>query len=376
MENKRDYYEVLGVSKDASDEEIKKAYRALAKKYHPDMNKDDKNAEAKFKEVNEAYSVLSDAQKRSAYDQYGHGAFDGTAGAGGAGGAGFGGGFGGFGDFSDIFDSIFGGFGGGSSSRRNGPKKGRDLQYNVTIDLEEAFSGIKREINISRDETCPKCNGSGAKPGTEVKTCPRCGGTGQVQQVQQTAFGRFANVTTCPQCGGTGKIITETCDTCRGRGRVHRQRKVNVTIPAGIDDGQYIVLRGEGEAGENGGPSGDVYVVVSIRRHKKFVRQGADLLYSAKISFAQAALGGEIVVPTLDGDVKYTIPQGTQTGTTFRLKGKGMPRPKSKSRGDLLVTVNIEVPKNLTEKQKELLREFDGMIEKKKEGIFEKIFRN
>ena len=374
MENKRDYYEVLGVSKDASDEELKKASRSLAKKYHPDMNKDDKDAERKFKEVNEAYSVLSDAQKRSAYDNYGHSAFDGTAGAGGAG---YGtGGFGGFGDFSDIFDSIFGGFGGGGSSRRNGPKKGRDLQYNVTIDLEDAFSGIKREITISRDEACSKCNGTGARPGSDVKTCPRCGGTGQVQQVQQTAFGRFANVTTCPECGGKGKIVTEPCDACRGRGRVHKQRKINVTIPAGIDDGQYIVLRGEGEAGENGGPNGDVYVVVSIRRHKKFIRQGADLLYNTKISFAQAALGDEIIVPTLDGDVKYNIPAGTQTGTTFRLKAKGMPRPKSKARGDMLVTATIEVPKNLTEKQKELLREFDGMIEKKKEGIFDKIFKN
>lgn len=379
----RDFYEILGVSRDADDAAIKQAYRKLAKKYHPDMNKGEKakEAEEKFKEVNEAYSVLSDAEKRRQYDAMGHEAFQQAAsGAGPGPGAGGFGGFGGFGGgFGDIFETIFGGgFGGASSRNTNAPKRGRTLRYDVGIDLEEAFTGVEKELRIGRNEACPTCHGSGAKPGTSPETCPNCHGSGQVQTVQQTPLGRFMNVQTCPQCGGTGKIIQTPCEDCKGKGVKHVQRKIKVKIPAGIDVGQVITLQGEGEAGKNGGPNGDVQVVVNVRPHRLFDRDGADLYLDLDISYARAALGGDIVVPTINGSVKYHVPETTKPGTVFRLKGQGMPRLRSTIRGDLYVKINIEMPKKFTERQKELLRELGDMDEDRHEkgkGVFDKIFK-
>lgn len=384
MATKRDYYEVLGVAKGATDDEIKKAFRTQAKKFHPDLNPDNKDSEAKFKEVNEAYEVLSDSQKRSQYDQLGHAAFDQTAGYGG-GGAGYGGaGFGGFDiNVEDIFSSFFGGgFGGGGGRRRNGPERGNDLRYELTITFEEAAFGVKKEFTILRNEQCDTCSGSGAKPGSDVKTCTTCGGSGQVRTTQNTIMGSFATVTTCKACGGDGKIVTEPCTSCRGKGRVNKNRNITVNIPAGIDNGQTISLSGEGEPGKRGGPSGDLYVNIHVKPHKLFTRNGYDLNLEMKLSYALAAMGGEVNIPTLEGDVAYKIPEGTQPGTVFTLSGKGIQRLRSNNKGDLKVRVQIDVPKKLSDRQRELLVELEESFGKggakgtevhKQRSFFEKV---
>ncbi|MEE1224155.1 MAG: molecular chaperone DnaJ [Clostridia bacterium] len=356
MADKRDYYEVLGVSKGASDDELKKAFRKEAKKYHPDLHPGDKEAEAKFKEVNEAYEVLSDSEKRQRYDQFGHAGVDPNFGAGGGGG--FGGGFGDFGDiFSDIFGGGFGGFGGGS--RRNGPRRGADVRQTVTISFEEAAFGCKKKINVNKQEKCSTCGGNGAKPGTSPETCPHCHGTGQIQTQQRTILGYMTNVTTCPHCNGTGKQIKEPCRDCRGTGKVRVAKTVEIDIPAGIDDTQTMQMSGHGEAGERGGPNGDLLITIRVRPHAMFERRDNDIYLNMPITFVQAALGATLTVPTLDGIVEYDIPEGTQSGTRFRLRGKGVPFIRGKGRGDQYVTVTVEVPKNLSSKQKELLKEFD-----------------
>ncbi|MGE5632479.1 MAG: molecular chaperone DnaJ [Caulobacteraceae bacterium] len=361
MAAKRDYYEVLGVSKSATEEEIKKAYRQLAKKYHPDMNQGDKDAEAKFKEVNEAYEVLSDKDKKAKYDQFGHAGVDPNGFGGGTGG--FGGGFGGFeggfGDIGDIFDAFFGGAGFGSSSRRkSGPQKGADLKYELEIEFEEAAFGVKKDIHITRNETCTDCRGTGAKAGSSVETCKACGGTGEIRFTQSTVFGRVVNVRPCDECHGEGKVIKEPCPTCLGRGSVRKSRKITLDIPAGVDTGSVMPLRGEGEPGTKGAPKGDLYVYIRVKPHRLFKREGVNLYCEIPISFAQAALGAEISVPTLDGDAKYSIPEGTQTGTTFKLKSKGVPSLRSNARGDLYFTVKVSVPRKLNEQQKDALRKF------------------
>ncbi|MEJ8554310.1 molecular chaperone DnaJ [Tepidibacter sp. Z1-5] len=350
--SKRDYYEVLGVEKGASDQELKKAYRKLAMKYHPDRNPDNKEAEDKFKEANEAYEVLSDAQKRQNYDQFGH------AGAnGGQGGFDFNGS--GFGGFEDIFGDMFGDiFGGGRSRRRNGPERGSDIRYRMSISFEDAAFGIEKEISINRSENCDECSGTGAKPGTSKKTCPTCGGSGEVKQAQRTPFGTMMNVRPCNDCSGSGSIIETPCSKCGGKGDITKKKQINIKIPAGIDDGSAIRLSGEGELGLRGGPRGDLYVVIDVLPHKLFERDGNDVYCEMPITFAQAALGDEVEVPTLDGKVKYKIPEGTQTGTVFRLREKGIPRLRSKTRGDQYVKVVVEVPKRLSEKQKDLLKQF------------------
>ena len=357
MADKRDYYEVLGLDKSADDSAIKKAYRQLAKKYHPDMNPGDAEAEAKFKEVNEAYAVLSDAEKKAKYDQFGHAAFDPAAG----GGAGFGGfGFDGdFGGFGDIFSSFFGGgFGGGSSSRRNGPMRGDDVYTRITISFEEAAFGCKKEISYNRIEKCSDCSGTGAKKGTSPTTCTVCGGSGSVRTQTRTPLGIMQSTRACDTCRGTGKIIKEPCQNCRGTGNVKLTKKLEVNIPAGIDEGQKIALRGEGNTGKNGGPSGDLIIGINVRPHAIFERDGSDIYCEVPVTFVDAALGAEIDIPTLEGKQKYEIPEGTQNGTTFTLRGKGIPRVNSKSRGELYLTINVEVPKNLNSEQKELLRKF------------------
>ena len=362
-ENKRDYYEVLGVDKNASPDEIKKAYRKLAMKYHPDQNPGDKSAEEKFKEVNEAYEILSDADKKSRYDQFGFAGVDPNYGAGGGGGFD---GFSGFGGFGDIFSDLFGGgFGGGGfgGSQANAPRQGENVSAQVTITFEEAAKGCQKEINISRIENCRTCGGSGAKEGTQPETCPICHGTGTVRTTRQTAFGTFAQQSACTKCGGKGKIIQDPCPTCRGKGKVRVNKKITVKIPAGIDNGQAVRARGEGNMGANGGPSGDAIVSVVVKPHEIFERDGANVLCEMPITFAQAALGAEIEVPTLDGKVRYRVPEGTQSGTTFRFKGKGMPYVGYKNRGDQLVTVIVEVPTRLTREQKELLKKFDEAAE-------------
>ncbi|WAW14190.1 molecular chaperone DnaJ [Peptostreptococcus equinus] len=356
MANK-DYYATLGISRDADDKEIKKAYRKMAMKYHPDKNPDDKEAEEKFKEVNEAYEILSDAEKKNIYDQYGSDAVNGQGGFGGAGGFGAGG----FEDIFDIFGSAFGGgFGGfgGGSARRRGPMRGDDIRQSITIDFKDAAFGKKLSIKINRNEECSKCHGSGAKPGTSKKTCSTCGGTGTVRDVKQTPFGNIASTRTCPTCGGTGEIIEEPCDKCHGKGYTRKTKTIDVDIPAGIDDGQIIRLAGQGEYGELGGPRGDLLIIVNVRNDDIFERQGFDVYVEMPISFVQAALGDDVLVPTIDGNVKYSIPEGTQTGTVFRLKGKGIQRLNSTSRGDQYVKVNVEVPTKLSDKQKDLLKEF------------------
>lgn len=360
MAEKRDYYEVLGVSKGASVDEIKKAYRKLAKANHPDLNPGDKAAEARFKEANEAYEVLSDESKRSKYDQFGHAGVDPNFGAGG----GFGG-FGGFEDFDigDIFGSFFGGgFGGGGSTRRNAPQRGESLRINLIISFEEAAFGCSKEIKINRNEACEQCSGSGAAKGTTASTCGTCHGSGTVKTQRRTPLGVVSTTGACSTCNGTGKIIKTPCAVCGGSGRARFQRKIKVNIPAGIDGGQTISLRGEGNAGANGGPAGDALISISIRPHPILTRDGTSVLCEVPITFPQAALGAEIEVPTLDGKVKYTVPEGTQTGTVFRLRGKGIPVLNGKGRGDQYVRVNIEVPKNLNQKQKDLLNEFADMI--------------
>ena len=360
-EQKRDYYEVLGVSKGASDDEIKKAYRKLAKKYHPDMNPGDKEAEAKFKEVNEAYSILSDSEKRARYDQFGHAGVDPNYGAGGPGG-----GFGGFDmgdiDLGDIFGSFFGGgfggFGGSASSRRNGPQKGESLRASLTISFEEAAFGCEKEINLNRTEECEACYGSGAEPGTTAETCPDCRGTGVVRVQQRTGGFAFSSTAPCSRCRGTGKIIHTPCKACGGSGSVKKTKRVTVSIPAGIDDGQAISLRGQGNAGKNGGPAGDLIVAVHVKPHPQFHRDGTTVLYEQPVTFYQAVMGAELEIPTIDGKVKYNLPAGTQTGTTFRLRGKGIPELRGRGRGDQYVTVRVQVPTSLNGEQKEALRAF------------------
>ncbi|MDK2124899.1 molecular chaperone DnaJ [Parachitinimonas caeni] len=347
--SKQDFYQVLGVNRDASEDDIKKAYRKLAMKYHPDRNQGDKTAEEKFKEVKEAYEILSDAQKRAAYDQYGHAGVDPQAGGG------FGpGGFGGFADaFGDIFGDIFGG-GGGRGGRSN-VYRGSDLRYNLEVTLEEAARGTESRIRIPTHEECETCHGSGAKPGTEAKTCSTCSGHGQVR-IQQ---GFFSLQQTCPTCHGTGKVIPDPCRDCSGAGRKKTHKTLSVKIPAGVDEGDRIRLSGEGEAGVNGGPPGDLYVVIHVKQHPVFQREGNDLHCEMPISFTTAALGGEIEIPTLDGAAKIKIPAETQSGKAFRLRGKGIKGVRSSLQGDLLCHVVVETPVNLTERQKELLREFD-----------------
>ena len=360
-EQKRDYYEVLGVSKGASDDEIKRAYRKLAKKYHPDMNPGDKEAEAKFKEVNEAYSILSDSEKRARYDQFGHAGVDPNYGAGGPGG-----GFGGFDmgdiDLGDIFGSFFGGgfggFGGSASSRRNGPQKGESLRASLTISFEEAAFGCEKEINLNRTEECEACHGSGAEPGTTAETCPDCRGTGVVRVQQRTGGFAFSSTAPCSRCRGTGKIIHTPCKACGGSGSVKKSKRVTVSIPAGIDDGQAISLRGQGNAGKNGGPAGDLIVAVHVKPHPQFHRDGTTVLYEQPVTFYQAVMGAELEIPTIDGKVKYNLPAGTQTGTTFRLRGKGIPELRGRGRGDQYVTVRVQVPTSLNGEQKEALRAF------------------
>ena len=376
-QSKRDYYEVLGVSRNADESDIKKAYRKLAKQYHPDLNPGDKEAEAKFKEISEAYEVLSDPQKRARYDQFGHAGVD-PNGFGSAG-AGFGGfDFGGFSDIFETFESFFGGTGFGRSSRsRTGPQKGADLKYSVEITFEEAAFGVEKEITMSRHENCPKCGGSGSKPGTSPTTCKRCGGTGQIQHRHATAFGQFIDVRMCDACHGEGKIITDPCPECKGMGKVRKTFRKKINIPAGIDDGQIITNRGDGEPGVRGGPPGDLFITVNVKPHPIFRRQGYDVVCEIPITFVQAALGAELEVPTLDGKVRYNIPEGTQTGTIFRLKNKGIPYLRGNGRGDQYVKVEIEVPKKLNEKQKDLLRQFaelsgDEGYEQRK-GFFDKM---
>lgn len=353
MANK-DYYASLGLQKGASDEEIKKAFRKLAIKYHPDKNQGNKEAEDKFKEINEAYQVLSDPEKKARYDQFGTADFDGS---------GFGsGGFGGFdfsdmGGFGDIFDSFFGG-GGGSSRRRNGPQRGADLEYTVNLTFEEAIFGVEKEISINRSETCDSCKGSGAKTGTSAKTCPTCNGQGQVRVQRQTPLGSFVSTSTCSTCGGSGKVIDDPCTTCHGKGNVRKNRKITVNIPAGVDTGNVMPFRGQGDHGTNDGPPGDLYVRINVASSKKFTRKGNDIYIDTHISMGKAALGTEITVATVDGDVKYTIPAGTQSGTLFRLKGKGVPRVNSSGRGDQYVKVIVDIPKNLNDKQKDALKAF------------------
>lgn len=356
-ENKRDYYEVLGVSKTASDDEIKKAFRTLAKKYHPDMHPGDKECEEKFKEAQEAYAVLSDAEKRKQYDQFGHAAFDGTGG--GAGGFDFSGM-----DMGDIFGDIFGDFFGGGSRRRtnDGPMKGSNLRTSVRITFEEAIFGCEKEIEMVLKDECHSCHGTGAKPGTTPETCPKCGGKGKVVFTQQSFFGTVQNVQTCPDCGGSGKIIKDKCPDCRGTGYIASKKKIQVSIPAGIDNGQSVRIREKGEPGINGGPRGDLLVEVVVSRHPTLQRQDMNIYSTAQISFAQAALGGEIRIHTVDGDVLYEVKPGTQTNTRIRLKGKGVPSLRNKSvRGDHYVDLVVQTPTGLSADAKEALRQFDAL---------------
>ena len=354
MADKRDYYEVLGLQKGASDSDIKKAFRKMAMKYHPDKNPGDKEAEEKFKEINEAYAVLSDPEKKEKYDRFGHAGVDPNAGFGG------GGGFGGFGGFEDIFDMFggaFGGFGGGGSgrSRRNGPRKGSDLQKAVTIDFKEAAFGTKKQIKINKFVKCKTCDGTGAAPGTSKKTCPKCGGTGEIRTAQRTPLGTFQSVSPCPDCNGTGEINETPCRDCGGSGRVKDNVTISINIPAGVDHDSVIPIKGQGEPGINGGPDGDLYIVINVKPHKLFERRGQDLWLEIPITFDQAALGDDIVVPTLEEKVSYKVPAGTQPGTVFRLKGKGIKSVRSSRKGDLYVKVTLEVPTKLNSKQKKAI---------------------
>lgn len=370
MAEKRDYYEVLGVNKSASDAEIKKAYHKLAMKYHPDKNPGDKAAEEKFKEANEAYEILSDPDKKDKYDRFGHAGVDpnfgaGQGGFGGFGGFGnFGGGFGGAGgiNFDDIFD-MFGGMGGARrSSRRGGPQKGNDLQKTITIDFTEAVFGCSKQIEIPKNVKCKTCNGTGAKAGTSKKTCDQCGGSGQVTQVSNTPFGRFQNISTCPKCGGSGQIIETPCPDCSGTGRIHKTVKIKVDIPAGVDTDSIVTLRGQGEPGVNGGPDGDLYIVVNVRPHSTYKRRGSDLYLDLPITFDQAALGAKVQVPGFGESYSYTIPAGTQNGSSFRLKGKGVSDPRTGRKGDLYVKVIVEVPTKLNRKQKKAIEDMAASV--------------
>lgn len=359
MADKRDYYEVLGVDKNADDAEIKKAYRVLAKKYHPDINPGDKEAEAKFKEASEAYAVLSDHEKRQKYDQFGHAAFDGSGGAG-AGGFDFN-----FEDMGDIFGDIFGGmFGGGRSQRNsNGPQKGANLRTSVRVTFEEAAFGCEKEIELTLKDECTTCHGTGAKAGTTPVTCTKCGGKGQIVFTQQSLFGMVRNVQTCPECKGKGKIIKEKCPDCYGTGYKSSRKKIQVSVPAGIDNGQSIRIRGKGEPGINGGERGDLLVEVVVSRHPIFERQDYTIYSTSPITFAQAAMGGDVRIKTIDGDVLFNIKPGTQTNTKIRLKGKGIPTLRNKQvRGDQIVTLIVQVPERMTAEQKEALRAFDDAM--------------
>jgi len=349
MADKRDYYEVLGVARSADQDEIKRAYRRLARQHHPDANPGDPSAGERFKEINEAYEVLSDPEKRARYDRFGH--------------AGLGRGangspdpdFGPFGDLGGIFDAFFGG---GRTSGRRGPEPGADLRYDLEISLEEAATGVTREIEFNRWDTCPICGGSGAKPGTRPVVCDRCHGTGEIRFTQSGFFGQFVNIRTCERCGGTGRVVETPCPDCKGKGRVYRPRKLEIKLPPGVDDGSRLRLQGEGEGGPHGGPAGDLYVVVSVRPHPIFKRDGTEIYCDVPISFVQAALGAEIEVPTIDGSSPLRIPEGTQTGTVFRLKGKGMPSLRGYGRGDEHVRVVIQTPRNLTPEQRQALLNF------------------
>lgn len=363
MAEKKDYYEVLGLSKGCADEDIKKAYRKLAKEYHPDLNPDNKEAEEKFKEINEAYEILSDSKKKQQYDQFGHAGVDPSYGAG-AGGAGFG-----FEDLGDIFDSFFGGgFGFGGSTRTRNPKapiKGSDIRVSIPLNFMEAVKGCKKAIKVSHQQTCGDCSGSGAAPGTSPETCSDCGGTGSVRVSQRTPFGVVQTSRTCSRCGGKGSIIQDTCKTCGGKGRLRKSKTLEVSVPAGIDDGQSFVLRGEGDHGLNNGPAGDCVVTVNVRPDPLFERDGFDIWCEIPITFTQSALGDELTVPTVDGKVSYSIPAGTQPGTVFRLRSKGVPYVNGNGRGEQYVRVALEVPKNLTGKQKEALKQFDSLMTEK-----------
>ena len=381
-QEKRDYYEVLGVSKTATDEEIKKAYRKLALKYHPDYNPGDKSAEEKFKEINEAHEVLSDPEKRKRYDQFGFAGVDPNyAASQGAGAGGFGGGFGGV-DLGDIFGDIFGGgFGGfaGSSARSNpnAPRKGQDIRVRITLSFDEAVHGCKKNITITRQQTCTECNGTGAAPGTSPEVCPDCNGRGYTIQQQRTPFGVMQSQQPCTRCGGKGKLIKTPCKVCHGSGRVATKKTLEVTIPKGIDDDQSFALRGMGDAGSNGGPSGDVIVMVTVRPDDLFQRDGYDVWVTIPITFSQAVLGDSITVPTIDGKVEYTLPEGTQSGTTFRLRGKGIQYLNGRGRGDMYVKCDVEIPKKLNKTQREALKKFEGTLKEdnyeKRKGFFRKL---
>ena len=378
MADKRDYYEVLGLQKGASADDVKKAYKKMARQYHPDLNPGDKAAEEKFKEINEANEILGDPEKKARYDQFGFAGVDPSYGAG-AGGAG---GFGGFdfGDLGDIFGSFFGGgFGGGGRANPNAPQRGDSIRIALTLTFEEAAFGCKKAVTVERTENCDSCHGSGCEPGTTPEVCPTCGGRGVVQQRKQTPMGVFSTSAPCPNCGGKGKIIHKPCKDCHGTGNERKRKTIQVDVPAGIDDGQTISLRGQGHAGKNGGPSGDLLIVITVRPHDLFRRDGTSVLCEAPITFAQAVLGAELEIPTIDGRVKYTLPEGTQSGTTFRLKGKGIPLLHGRGRGDQYVTVYIETPRNLTREQKQKLKEFseslgEGNYEDEK-GFFRKFWK-
>ena len=378
MADKRDYYEVLGVNKGASDDEIKKAYRKMAKEYHPDLHPGDKVAEAKFKEVGEAYEVLSDPQKKSRYDQFGHAGVDPNFG-GGPGAGGWGGVDVDFGDIGDIFSSIFGGgFGGGTRRQNpNAPRQGSDVGASVFISFEEAAKGCKKKVKVERVTTCSDCSGSGARRGTSPTTCPVCGGSGMVNHQQRTPFGVMQTQSPCSRCQGRGRIIENPCPTCSGQGRVRKSGEVGINIPAGIDDGQVITIPGHGNAGQNGGPAGDLQVQVTVRPHPLFERDGFNIWYELPITYAQAALGAEVEIPTLDGKIPYTIKDGTQPGDVLRVRGKGIPHLRGRGTGDLLLKIVVEVPKNLSKEQKKLLKDFDAATGdkqyQKRQSFFEKL---
>lgn len=371
--SKRDYYEILGLSKDASEGDIKKAYRKVAKECHPDLNPNDKEAEQRFKDASEAYEVLGNAEKKAQYDQYGHAGMNGQASGG------FGGGFSG-GGFGDIFEDIFDMFGGGGSggARRQGPTRGADIRSGMNITFEEAAFGVEREVKIERTEDCSTCSGTGAKPGTDKKTCEKCSGTGQIKFAQNTPFGQIVRTAACDECQGTGEKIESPCSSCHGTGREKKIKTLNVQIPAGVDTGSVISLRGEGEAGEKGGPRGDLYIYIEVEPHKIFEREGTNLYCEVPISFSQAALGADLKVPSLEGTLKYTIQPGTQTGTTFRMKGKGIASLRGGRKGDLFIKVKVEVPTKLNDRQRELIKELakesgEEIGSSKKKSIIDKV---
>lgn len=373
-ENKRDYYEVLGIQKGATEDEIKKAFKKKAREFHPDLHPDDPSFVEKFQEVNEANEVLSDPDKRARYDQYGHAGLDPNSGMGDMGG------FGGFGDMGDILENIFGGFGfggGASRSTANAPRRGADISESILISFMDACTGKKQELKINRMATCDACRGSGADSGTSAEICPDCQGRGSVKTTQRTPFGAISSTKPCPHCGGKGKIIKNPCNKCRGAGRVRAGKTVSFDIPAGIADGQTIRLAGQGDSGTNGGPAGDLNVTVSVKAHPLFTRDGYDIHCDIPVTYAQAVLGDEITVPTIDGHVKYTIGEGTQTGTVFRLKGKGVQKLNRTDRGNQYVKINVEIPKNLSKKQKELLKQFESSLGEKnyakRQSFFEKL---